>query len=295
MHTGRRLVYLAQFDPVAWIDVVQREQITHCMLVPTMIERIVRVLVERGERVPSLRHMTYGGGRMPAGLVERTMAVMPEVQLLNNYGLTETSSALSILGPKDHRVAAASDDPAVRARLRSVGRPIRSVELQIRDEVGREVPPGTRGEIWVRGAQVSGEYLGAGVRLTADGWLATRDAGWIDDGGYLFVDGRLDDVIIRGGENIAPEEIEDVLVGHPEVAEAAVVGVPDEEWGEVVAAAVVLVPGASVDEAVLQAWVRDRLRSARTPVRISVRAELPYSDTGKLLRRVLRAELGGAV
>jgi acyl-CoA synthetase (AMP-forming)/AMP-acid ligase II len=144
----------------------------------------------------------------------------------------------------------------------------------------------------VRGPQVSGEYLGRGSQLGPEGWLATRDGGFLDDAGYLFLSGRIDDVIVRGGENLSPGEIEDVLIEHPSVAECAVVGVADVEWGEAVAAAVVLAEGASASEEELRAWVRERLRSSRVPSRVVFRRELPYNETGKLLRRVLRSELG---
>ncbi|MCI3949523.1 MAG: putative O-succinylbenzoate--CoA ligase (OSB-CoA synthetase) (O-succinylbenzoyl-CoA synthetase), partial [Acidimicrobiales bacterium] len=127
-----------------------------------------------------------------------------------------------------------------------------------------------------------------------DGWFATRDSGHVDQEGFLFVHGRMDDVIVRGGENLSPGEIEAVLLEHPAVADAAAVGVPHETWGEQVVAAVVLHPGVAVREEELRAHVRDRLRSARTPERIAVRDELPYNETGKLLRRVLRDELSTA-
>jgi acyl-CoA synthetase (AMP-forming)/AMP-acid ligase II len=164
--------------------------------------------------------------------------------------------------------------------------------VTIRDPEGSEVPTGERGEIWVQGEQVSGEYLGrAGA---GDGWFHTRDAGHLDEAGFLYVHGRLDDVIIRGGENLSPGEIESVLLEHPAVLEAAVVGVPDVEWGEKVVAAVVPAEGAEIDEDELRDFVRDRLRSTKTPERIQVRADLPFNETGKLLRRVLRDELAAA-
>jgi acyl-CoA synthetase (AMP-forming)/AMP-acid ligase II len=184
-----------------------------------------------------------------------------------------------------------SQDHAVRRRLGSVGRPLPTLELEIRDAAGRPCPTGVRGEIWVRGEQVSGEYLGRAGGLD-DGWFPTRDGGVVDEQGFLFIDGRLDDVIVRGGENLSPGEIEEVLVAHPAVAEAAVVGIPDQEWGECVAAAVVLIPGGTADEDELRGWVRSRLRSSRTPAVIQFRATLPYNEMGKLLRRVLRDELG---
>ena len=242
---------------------------------------------------PALRHLSYGGGRMPLELVERTLRDLPHVDLVNAYGLTETSSTIAMLTPDDHREAFASADPAVRARLGSVGRPLPSLEVEVRGADEAVLPPGEKGEIWVRGEQVAGEYMGRSM-LDEEGWFRTRDAGWFDEHGFLFVEGRLDDVIVRGAENISPGEIEEVLQAHPGVAEAAVIGIPDAEWGEAVAAVVVLRPGASVTEDVLQGWVRERLRSTKTPVVVDFRDELPYSPTGKLLRRVLRDELAAS-
>ena len=142
----------------------------------------------------------------------------------------------------------------------------------------------------MRGEQVAGEYLGRSL-LTDDGWFPTRDAGYFDADGFLFLEGRLDDVIVRGAENLSPGEIEDVLVAHPDVEAACVVGVKDEQWGEAVAAAVMLRPGADVSDDELRTWVAARLRSTCTPELIQFRAELPYNETGKLLRRVVRDEL----
>jgi acyl-CoA synthetase (AMP-forming)/AMP-acid ligase II len=289
--SGRRLVYLPQFSPEAWVDLAAAESVTHAMVVPTMLGRILDVLHERGEKLPALQHLSYGGGRMPVAIVERALEHLPHVGLVNAYGLTETSSTVAVLGPDDHREAVSSSEPHVRLRLGSVGRPLPSLEVEIRSPGGEPVGSGERGEIWVRGEQVSGEYLERGVTLTADGWLATNDGGWLDPDGYLFVEGRLDDVIVRGGENLSPGEIEDVLVLHPAVAEAAVFGLPDDEWGETVAAVVVLRAGHDARPAELKAWVSGRLRSTRAPSLIEFRAELPYSETGKLLRRVLKAEL----
>jgi acyl-CoA synthetase (AMP-forming)/AMP-acid ligase II len=227
---------------------------------------------------------------MPIDVIERAMTLLPHVNFVNAYGLTETSSTIAVLGPDDHREAAASHDPAVRRRLRSVGRPTPDVDLEIRSSDGASVPVGARGEIYVRGEQVSGEYVGRSA-LTDDGWFPTNDLGSLDAAGFLYLDGRLDDVIVRGGENLSPVEIEEVLVTHEAVAAAAVVGIPDPEWGEAVAAAVVLAAGARVTAPELQQWVRARLRSARTPQVIAFRDELPYNETGKLLRRILRHEL----
>ena len=291
LYSGRRIMYLPAFDATEWVRVASDEAITHAMVVPTMLGRILQAVEETGTQPPALRHLSYGGGRMPLELVERTLRDLPKVDLVNAYGLTETSSTIAMLTPDDHREAFASTDAGVRARLGSVGRPLPSLEVEVRGEDEEPLPPGEKGEIWVRGEQVAGEYVGRSV-LDDEGWFRTRDAGWFDTDGFLYVDGRLDDVIVRGAENISPGEIEDVLHAHPAVAEAAVIGIPDPEWGETVAAVVVLRPGVTpVGDAELQRWVKERLRSTKTPTVIDFRPELPYSPTGKLLRRVLRDEL----
>lgn len=295
-YAGRRVVQLEAFDPAEWVSLARRELVTHAMVVPTMLGRILDQIEADGHGLPHLRHLSYGGGRMPAAVIERALNLLPDVDFVNAYGLTETSSTISVLGPEDHRAACASTDPAVRARLRSVGRPVPGIEMEIRDPDGRTLASGQTGEIYVRGEQVAGEYLGARDGLTAGGagsagWFATRDMGRIDADGYLYLDGRLDDVIVRGGENIAPAEIEEVLLAHPAVAEAGVVGVPDDEWGEQVVAAVVTAEGEHVSETELRDWVRGHLRSARTPTRVAFVPALPYTDTGKLLRHVVRAAL----
>ena len=290
IYIGRRIVYMPRFDPDGWIDLVRSEGITHAMVVPTMLTHIVDALDRRGETITSLRSLAYGGGRAHPSVVEKALGLFPETGFVNAYGLTETSATVSLLSPDDHRAAAASADSGVRARLASAGRPIPAVEVSIRDGTGAEVSPGASGEVWVRGAQVAGEYLEGGARLDPDGWFATRDTGYIDADGYLYLLGRDDDIIIRGGENLSPGEIEDVLLSHDRVLDAAAVGMGSREWGEEVAVFVVASAPAP-SEAELCELVRSRLRSSRVPARVVFTDELPYNETGKILRRVLRARL----
>ncbi|KQZ85261.1 AMP-dependent synthetase [Microbacterium sp. Root166] len=290
LYSGRRIVYLPNFDAAEWVRIAREQRITHAMVVPTMLARIVEVLERTGETLPDLRNLSYGGGRMPLAVVTRSLELLPHVDFVNGYGLTETTSSIAVLGPDDHRQAIASEDPAVRRRLGSVGRPLPSVELIACDDSGHVLGPDERGELWVRGPQVSGEYSHSSV-TDANGWFHTNDAGWIDADGYVFVDGRLDDVIVRGGENLSPGEIEEVLTAHDAVAEAAVVGVHDNQWGEVAVAAVVAAAGREVTEDELKRWVASQLRSTRVPERVLFREALPYNETGKLLRRSLRSEI----
>jgi acyl-CoA synthetase (AMP-forming)/AMP-acid ligase II len=286
---GRRIVQMASFEPNEWVRLVREQAVTTAMVVPTMLARILEVL-EDGHGLPSLRHLSYGGGRMPIPVIEKAIEMLPHVNFVNAYGLTETSSSIAILGPDDHREAMASAIPAVRARLGSVGQPLPMVEISIRDLNGNEVPIGASGEVWVRGEQVSGEYSNSAVTMI-DGWFATKDGGHLDDEGFLFVEGRMDDVIVRGGENLSPGEIEDVLLSHHAVADAVVIGIPDDEWGEAVAAFVVARDGYTLTEGEMQAWVVTHLRSSRQPKVVEFRTELPYNDMGKVLRRVLRDEM----
>lgn len=291
VYIGRRMVQLAAFTPDDWVDSVRDERVTHAMVVPTMLGRILDILEARGEDLPSLRALSYGGGRMPAAVIARAMDLLPNVDFVNAYGLTETSSTIAILDPETHRVARASDDPEVQRRLSSVGQPLPTIELEVRDEAGACVPAGTIGEIWVRGDQVSGEYKERKVKRE-DGWFPTSDSGWLDAGGFLYVEGRLDDVIVRGGENISACEVEDVIRLHPATEDVAVLGIPDEEWGEKLVAFVVSNTLTSAEE--YQQFVKNRLRSTRVPEQIIFRQALPYNETGKLLRRVLKAEMAVA-
>lgn len=285
---GRRVVYLPDFSAQAWLDLVQAEGITQAMLVPTMLARLAEHLGGEPAKVPALRAIAYGGARMPRPVLDRVLQCFPGVGFTNAYGLTETSSTIAVLTPEDHRASTAPDaDAATAARLGSAGRLVPGVEGQIRDAAGQVLPPGETGQIWVRGGQISGEYLGAGALLDGGGWFYTRDEGWFDDEGYLFIAGRTDDTIIRGGENIAPAEIEDVLVRHPAIRDVAVIGVADEEWGQRIVAVVVPAPGAKPDAGEIRQYARARLRGSRTPDEVVFRADLPHTPTGKLLRKEL--------
>jgi long-chain acyl-CoA synthetase len=285
LYAGRKMVYLRDFDAVEWVRLVERESVTSATVVPTMLERIVAVLKSSGSELPSLRTLAYGGSRVGLPLVREALKLLPHVGFVNAYGLTETSSTLAVLTPEDHRQAMAALAETTARRLGSVGRPVSGVEVQIRDEDGVVVGPGEVGELFVRGEQISGRYTGIGSVLDENGWFPTRDLAEIDGEGYIFVMGRSDDTIIRGGENIAPAEVEDVLVEHPDVREVAVVGLPDDTWGQTIVAVVVPVAGSEPDVEELRAFVRARLRGSRTPDRIVFRDDLPSTPTGKVLRR----------
>ncbi len=295
LYAGRKMVYLPKFDATEWVRLVSGEGVTTATVVPTMLDRIVSALESAPVALPTLRNLAYGGSKVALPLVRKALGLLPEVGFVNAYGLTETSSSIAVLGPDDHRAALASSDESVVRRLGSVGQPVPGVEVQIRSDEGEVLGPGESGELYVRGEQVSGRYAEIGSVLDADGWFPTRDIAMLDADGYLFIGGRSDDTIIRGGENIAPAEIEDVLVEHPLVRDCAVVGPEDPQWGQIIVA--VVVPAntadgpANPDPEELREHVRAHLRGSRTPDRVVFRDELPTNATGKVLRRELVQEL----
>ncbi|MET1756726.1 AMP-binding protein [Novosphingobium sp. RD2P27] len=289
IYAQRKIVMLPNFTPENWLKLVSEERISNAFVVPTMLARIVDAM-EKGAsaEVSSLRAVAYGGGKMPIEVIHKALQLFPTSGFTNAYGLTETSSTIALLGPDEHRAALASEDAKVRARLTSVGKPIPTVEIEIRGEDGSVLPVGQAGEIYVRGEQVSGEYKEKSA-LDAEGWFPTRDAGYMDEEGYLFLSGRADDVIVRGGENMSPGEIEDVLLTHPAVADACACAVPSIEWGEAVGIAVVTREGhGEPTEDELKELVRGRLRSSRVPEKVAFVTELPYNEMGKLLRRKVK-------
>jgi len=295
VYAGRRMVYQRQFDPRDWIRLVKVESVTTATVVPTMLDRIVSVLHTESTDLPSLRHLAYGGSKTPLPLIRTALELLPDVGFANAYGLTETSSTIAVLTPEDHRDAFNAVSEAQRRRLASVGQPVPGIEVQIRSSDGAVLGPGRTGELYVRGPQVSGNYTDLGSALDADGWFPTKDIASVDEAGYLYLGGRSDDTIIRGGENISPAEIEDVLVEHPAVRDVAVVGSDDPEWGQIIVAVVVPATSTAPDPQELRNFVRGNLRGSRTPDRIVFRDQLPTNATGKLLRREIVNQLDDVV
>ncbi|OBJ82811.1 class I adenylate-forming enzyme family protein [Mycobacterium asiaticum] len=294
LYAGRKMVYLTNFDAQEWVRLASEERVTTATVVPTMLDRIVAVLESGEHRPAALRNLAYGGSKVGLPLVRRALELLPEVGFVNAYGLTETSSTIAVLTPEDHRDAQSATDAAAARRLGSVGRPVPGIELEIRAEDGTVLGPGETGELFVRGEQVSGRYTGIGSVLDENGWFPTKDVAMLDEEGYLFIGGRSDDTIIRGGENIAPAELEEVLIEHPHVRDVAVVGVEDPQWGQAIVAVVVPRSGVEPDPDELREYVRRSLRGSRTPDRVVFRDELPTTATGKVLRREIIENLAGA-
>ena len=298
MFTGRRLVLLPQFDPKTWLETVARERVTHAFLVPTMVKQLIDHPQFSAYDLSSLENLSYGGAAMPFPVVRRAIEMFPKtVGFVNAFGQTETTSTLTVLGPEDHRLDGTAHEVEIRLkRLKSIGRPLPDVELKVVDDDGQPLPLGQVGELWVRTPRVMKGYGAAGGTTSPlqDGWLPTRDMGWLDEDGYIFLAGRKDDMIIRGGENIAPAEVEAVLYSHPGVDEAAVIGIPDVEWGQRVAAVVVPRPGVELSSEEIIEFCRQRLASFKKPEVIQFAEALPKNPMGKILKKDLRAQLAGA-
>ena len=294
--TGRKLVVMGQFDAKAWLEIVPRERVTHAFVVPTMMKQLIDEPGFASADLSSLTNVAYGGAPMPVQVIRRAIEVFPpSVGFVNAYGQTETTSSLTVLGPDDHRLAGTPAEVELKLkRLNSIGKPLPDVEIRVRDEDGKFLAAGQVGEIIIRTPRIMKGYAGRedDARLP-DGWRATGDLGWLDDEGYIFFAGRKDDMIIRGGENIAPAEIETVLMSHPAVDECAVIGVPSVEWGQTVKAFVVPRQGQKVNEADLTEFCRSRLASFKRPESIQFIDALPKNPLGKILRKDLRAPGGG--
>jgi acyl-CoA synthetase (AMP-forming)/AMP-acid ligase II len=293
---GRKIVILRQFDHIEWLEAVHAEKVTHAFVVPTMMKQLIDHPEFPKYDLSSLQNVSYGGAPMPFPVIRKAIEMFPPTTgFVNAFGQTETTSTLTVLGPDDHRLnGTPAEVERNLKRLTSVGLPLPDVEVQVLDDDNKALPANEIGEVVIRTPRVMKGYAGqesaTAALLDADGWLHTRDMGYIDEDGYVYLVGRKDDIIIRGGENIAPAEIEAVLHAHPAVDEAAVIGVPDIDWGQKIAAFVALRPGKQATADEIGDFCRQRLASFKKPELIRFVDALPKNPLGKILKKELRAE-----
>jgi acyl-CoA synthetase (AMP-forming)/AMP-acid ligase II len=287
---GGATVLYPDFDPARVVAAIAEHRITHAFLVPAMIQFMLQVPGADKADFSSLKGISYGASPISEKVLLEAMRTF-KCRFVQVYGLTETTGAITYLPPEDH-------DPTgpKQTLLRSAGKPIAGVELRVTDPSGRDRAPGEVGEVWIRTAQNMKGYW-SNPKATADafvarqpdgmGWFRSGDAGYLKDG-YLFLHDRIKDMIISGGENIYPAEVENVLMQHPAVADGAVIGVPDEKWGEAVKAVVVLKPGLQAAAAEITEFMRVRIAHYKCPKSVDFVEAIPRNPTGKILKRVLR-------
>ncbi len=288
LYAGARSVVVAEFEPVAVLDLLERERVTNAFLVPAALAMLAAVPGAADRDWSALESLSYGASPITATSLRTIMATF-RTPMMQVYGMTETTGAIVQLDPADH-------DPGGPREylLRSAGKAYDGIELRIVDPAtGAPLPSGTVGELLVRGDAVTPGYWGRPAETAAartdDGWLHTGDAGYLDPDGYLFLTDRIKDMIVSGAENVYPIEVENVLAEHPDVADVAVIGVPDQRWGEAIKAVVVPRAGAVLDPDELLAWSRGRLAGYKRPRSVDIVTALPRNPSGKILKRELRA------
>jgi acyl-CoA synthetase (AMP-forming)/AMP-acid ligase II len=298
IYGGRTLVLMRQFEVKEWMETIEREQATRAMLVPTMLKRVIDDLDFSKYNLTSLKVITYGAAAMPFEVISKAIKVMPWARFINAFGQTETASTITTLGPEDHVIEGTEEEKAkkVKRLTSSIGKPLPDVEVKIVDEEGKALPLLEVGEILARGPRVMTGYWKDEQKtsqvMTPDGWLRTGDMGWMDEEGYVYLAGRADDMIIRGGENISPEEVEEVLRSHPKVEEAAVIGISDPEWGQEPRALVVLKKGEVATSEEMIEHCRSKLAGFKRPRSVVFIDALLRSAMGKVLRKKLREQYG---
>jgi len=281
---GCRNVILKDLDPGIILDLIEKHRIQKIFLVPAVINMLVLVPGVRERNLSSVELMLYGASPIAEQLLIEAQDIFQGVDFIQVYGMTETCGAGTFLAPEDH-------DPA-RGKLRSCGKPGDGVEIRIAGPNGEALPAHEVGEILIKGEMVMRGYWNkpeATEKSVVDGWMHTGDAGYQDEEGFVFIYDRVKDMIVSGGENIYPAEVENAVFAHPAVADVAVIGVPDEKWGEAVKAIVVLKPGMEVTEEELREFCRERIAGYKVPKSVDFVDELPRNPSGKILRRELRA------
>jgi acyl-CoA synthetase (AMP-forming)/AMP-acid ligase II len=283
LYHGARGVIAREFDPTKVLDFFEQSGITKLFMVPAAMQFVVRQPRARQVDFSRLKYMLYGASPIPAALLKECIEVF-KCGFVQMYGMTETTGTIVALPPEDHIEGL--------DRMRSAGKALPGVELAILDHDGKRLPPGEVGEIATRsGSNMAGYWNlpeATASTLSKDGWLRTGDAGYMDKDGYLYIHDRIKDMIISGGENIYPAEVESAICDHPDVAEAAVIGIPDDKWGEAVKAIVVMKPGKNASATDIINFARERIAGFKTPKTVDFIPALPRNPSGKILRRNLR-------
>ncbi|MGH8984898.1 MAG: AMP-binding protein [Acidimicrobiia bacterium] len=282
--SGGLSTFIPLFDPKAVLDAIETHRVTMTVMVPTMIGMLLGHPDFAPERLASLKVLTYGASPMPTPLLEKLLALFPELGVYQGYGMTESSAVLTSLGPAEHRRGG--------DLLRSAGRPLWGIVLSVQDREGNVLPAGETGEVCARAGNIMREYWKR-PKETKDafrgGWYHTGDAGYLDDAGYLFLVDRVKDMIVTGGENVYSAEVESAIASHPAVEQVAVIGIPDETWGEAVHAVIVCHAGTTVSAEEIKAWAHERIAGYKVPKSVEFRDEpLPLSGALKILKRELR-------
>ena len=285
MFSGTRAVVLPEYDPTQALDLIDNYKISKMFMVPAAIQILLNHPRVGEVDFSDLKYISYGASPIPLELMKQAMDVLG-CGFVQMYGMTETSGTIVTLNPEDH-------DPKGSPRMRSVGTPLKDVEIKIIDEEGNKVPAGTIGEIATRSPKNMKGYWNrpeaTAETIDAEGWLRTGDAGYLDEDGYLYIQDRVKDMIISGGENVYPAEVENALYAHPKVADVAVIGIPSEKWGEEVKACVVVKKGEELTEAEVIAHAREHIAGYKCPKSVDFIDILPRNPSGKILRKDLRA------
>ncbi|MCX7381529.1 MAG: long-chain-fatty-acid--CoA ligase [Alphaproteobacteria bacterium] len=284
---GAKQIFLPRFDPAGFLAAVQEHRATDALLVPTMVNMVVNFPDIGKYDLSSLKHVIYGASPMPEAVIRKGLEVMPQTMFTQAYGQTEAAPVLTLLDAREHGTA-----PDQLRRMRSAGRGVLGWDVRIHDEDDNEVPRGIIGEICGRGPAMMRGYWNQpelSAHTLRNGWLHTGDGGYMDEDGYIYIVDRLKDMIVSGGENVYSAEVESAVYSHPAVAECAVIGVPDDKWGERVHAIVRCKPGMSVDEAALISHCHTLIAGFKSPRSVVFRDEpLPLSGAGKILKTDLR-------
>ena len=297
IYGGRTLVMERQFEPEEWMTLVENEKANRAMMVPTMLKQLLDHPNFKKHDLSSLRVITYGAAPMPLPVIRKALEEFPGVNFINAFGQTETASTITALGPEDHVLTGTEEEKEKKLkRLASIGKPMPDVEMKVIDDDGKTLKPNEVGEILARGPRVMSGYWKdeekTAKTIDKDGWVHTGDVGYVDEDGYYFLSGRSSDMIIRAGENISPEELENVIREHPKVEDVAVIGVPDETWGEEPRAVVIPKKGEKPTEEEIMEWCRKGLASFKRPRTVVFVDDLPRNPMGKLIKKDIREKYG---